>query len=155
MTRPARAEEIFYNKAIGPRCNFLLMGTTGGRNGVARGRRPRAGIGRRELLRASFLGGSALVTAIACVAPALARDEEQGVPGGEGPRLSGQVVEQVGRAFFDYRMLDTDCEAIVSRAGPTIRTWHSIALRHLAPIDPPFDFGLICSEAERMTRKRR
>jgi hypothetical protein len=125
---------------------------------MARGRRPHAGIGRRELLRASFLGGSALVTAIACVAPALARDEEQGVPegpGGEGPRLSGQVVEQVGRAFFDYQMLDTDCEAIAGRAGTTIRTWHSIGLRQLAPIDPPFDFGLICTEAERLTRKRR
>ena len=120
---------------------------------MARGRQPHAGIGRRELLRASFLGGSALITGIAFVATALAGDEKQGVPRGEGPKLSGQVVEQVGRAFFDYEMLDSDCEAIAGRAGPTIRTWHSIALRHLAPIDPPFDFGLICTEAERLTRK--
>ena len=129
------------------------MGTT--RKVAARGRRPHAGIGRRELLRASFLGGSALVTALACMAPALAGDEEQGgVPRGEGPNLSGQVVEQVGRAFFDYKMPDADCEAIAGRAGSTIRTWHSIGLRHLALIDPPFDFGLICTEAERLTRKR-
>jgi hypothetical protein len=152
--RPVRTEEIFYNKAIGPRGKLLGMGTAGGRNVPARSRRPLAGIGRRELLRASFLGGSALVAAIACVAPALAGDEEEGAPRGEGPKLSGEVVERLARAFFDYEMPETDCDAVAGRAGPTIRTWHSIALRHLAPIDPPFDFRVVCAEAERLARKR-
>jgi hypothetical protein len=64
------------------------------------------------------------------------------------------VVEKVARAFFDYEMLETDRDPIARRAEATIRTWLSIALRHLARVDPPFDFSLICTEAERLTRKR-
>ena len=133
------------------------MSTTGGRNVAGRGRRPRPGIGRRELLRASLLGGSALVAGIARVAPAIPGDVEGGAPlapRGEGSKLSGEVVEKVARAFFDYEMLETDRDPIARRAEATIRTWLSIALRHLARVDPPFDFSLICTEAERLTRKR-
>jgi hypothetical protein len=108
-------------------------------------------------LRAALFGGSALAAGIARVPPAFARDVEGDapiVPRGEGPKLSGEVVERLARALFDYQMTETDCDAVAGRAGPTIKTWHSIALRHLAPIDPPFDFSLVCAEAERLTRKR-
>jgi hypothetical protein len=67
--------------------------------------------------------------------------------------LSGEVVERVARVFFDYEMPETDSDSIARGAEATIRTWHSIGLRHLTPIDPPFDFGLIWAEAERLTRK--
>jgi hypothetical protein len=91
------------------------------------------------------------------VAPAIPGDVERGAPlapRGERPKLSGEVVERVARAVFDYEMLKTDCDAIARGAEATIRIWHSIALRHLAPVDPPFDFSLIRAEAERLTRKR-
>ena len=132
------------------------MRTTGGRNVASRGRRPHAGIGRRELLRASLLGGSALAAGIVRVAPAIAGDVEGGAPHaqrGERSMLSGEVVERVARAFFDYKIPEADSDAIARGAEATIRTWHSIVLRHLTPIDPPFDFGLIRAEAERLTRK--
>ena len=132
------------------------MRTTGGRNVAAGNRRPQAGIGRRELLRASLLGGSALAAGIMRVASAIAGDVEGGAPlapRGERPRLSGEVVERVARAFFDYEIPETDSDAIARGAEATIRTWRSIVLRHLTPIDPPFDFSLICAEAERQTRK--
>jgi hypothetical protein len=64
------------------------------------------------------------------------------------------VVERVARAFFDYEIPETDSDAIARGAEATIRTWHSMVLRHLTPIDPPFDFSLICAEAERLTRQR-
>jgi len=131
--------------------------TTGARNAAERSRRPSAGVGRRELLRASLLGGSAFVAGIVRLAPAIAGAVEGDAPlapRGEGSKLSGEVVEGVARAFFYYELPETDCEAIARGAEATVRTWHSIALRHLAPIDPPFDFRLICAEAERLTRKR-
>ena len=67
--------------------------------------------------------------------------------------LSSEVVRRVARAFFDYKMPETDSDAIARGAEATIRTWHSIVLRHLTPIDPPFDFSLICAEAERLSSK--
>lgn len=133
------------------------MRTTGGRYLAGRGRRSHAGIGRRELLRASLLGGSALVAGIVRAAPVIAGEVEGGAPltpSSERPRLSAEVVERIARAFFDYEMRATDCDAIARGADATIRTWRSIRSRHLAPIDPPFDFSLVCSEAERLTRKR-
>ena len=157
IAHPAWVEEIFYNKATGGGCKFLVMGTTGGRNVAARGRQPHAGIGRRELLRASLLGGSALVAGIVRVAPAIAGDVEGGpprAPRGKGPKLSGEVVERVAGAFFGYQMPAADCDTIARGAEATIRTWHLIALSNLAPIDPPFDFSLVCAEAERLTRTR-
>ena len=124
---------------------------------MGRGRRSQAGIGRRELLRSSLVGGSALVAGIVRAAPVIAGEVERGAPlapSGERPRLSAEVVERIARAFFDYEIRETDCDAIARGADATIRTWRSIALRHRAPIDPPFDFSFICAEAERLTRKR-
>lgn len=132
------------------------MRTPGARNVASRGRRPHAGICRRELLRASLLGGSALAAGIMRVAAAIAGDGEGGAPHaprGERSMLSGEMVQRVARAFFDYKMPETDSDAIARGAQATIRTWHSIVSRHLTPIDPPFDFSLICAEAERLTSK--
>jgi hypothetical protein len=134
------------------------VSTTGARDVAGRGRRSHGGIGRRELLRASLLGGSALVAGIVRAAPVIAGEVEGGAPlapSGERPRLSAEVVERVARAFFDYEMPEPDCDAIARGAEATIRTWRSIASRHLAPIDPPFDFTLICAEAERLTTRKR
>ena len=133
------------------------MRTTRGRDVAASGRRTDGGIGRRQLLRESLLGGSALVAAIVRVGPAIAGDVRGGAvlaPRDEQVKLSGKVVERVARVFFEYRMPESDCDAIARVAEATIRTWQSIALRHVAPIDPPFDFSLICAEAERLIRKR-
>jgi hypothetical protein len=133
------------------------MRRTARRNVAAHGRRPRAGIGRRELLRASLLGGASLVAGIVRVAPAISGEVDRGAPltpTGDRPKLSGEVVERVARAFFDYEMPKSDSDAIGRGAEATIRTWHSIALRHLSPIDPPFDFSLMCAEAKRLTKKR-
>ena len=157
IARRPRAEEIFYNKAISLGRKFLLMRITRGRDVAARSRRAHAGIGRRELLRASFIGGSALIAGIVGVVPAIAREVKGGAvlaPRDERVKLSGKLVERVARAFFDYQMPESDCDAVARGAEATIRTWHAIALRHIAPIDPPFDFSLICAEAERLIRKR-
>jgi hypothetical protein len=108
-------------------------------------------------LRTSLLGGSALLAGIVRVAPALAGDVDGDAPvapRGQRQKLSRAVVEEVARVFFDYEMLAADCDTIARGAEATVRTWHSIALRNLEPIDPPFDFSLICAEAERLTRKR-
>jgi hypothetical protein len=118
-----------------------LTRTTRGREVAARSRRVQVGIGRRELLRASFLSGSALVAGIVGAVPAIAGEVSGGAvlaPRDEGMKLSGKVVERVARAFFDYQMPESDCDAIARGAEATIRTWQSIALRHVAPIDPPF-----------------
>ena len=157
IARRPWAEEIFYNKAICLGGKFLRMRITRGRDVAARSRRVHAGVGRRELLRASFLGGSALLAGIVGVVPAIAGEVRGGAvlaPRDEQVKLSGKVVERVARAFFDYQMPESDCDAIARGAEATIRTWQSIALRHIAPIDPPFDFSLICAEAERLIRKR-
>ena len=157
IARRPRAEEIFYNRVICRGCKFLLMRITRGREVAARSRRAHAGIGRRELLRVSFLGGSALVAGIVGVASASAGDVKGSAvpaPRDEPAKLSGKVVERVARAFFDYQISESDCDAIAPGADATIRTWQSIALRHITPIDPPFDFSLIRAEAERLARKR-
>ena len=116
-----------------------------------------AGIDRRSLLKALLLGASPLVAGVARVTPKIAGEADRSSrisPQAGRADLSGEIVEKVARAFFDYEMPQTDLDAIAHRAESTIRTWRSIESHHFTPIDPPFDFDLICTEAERLIKNR-
>ena len=119
--------------------------------------RPCAAIDRRALLRASLLGGPALVAGVIGITSTLASEAERSphvAQTGDSSKVTTDLVKRVARSFFDYKIPAIDADAITRTAAATLRVWHSIDLRRISPIDPPFDFSLVCTEAERLMKKR-